>query len=141
MFKILKYLKPFMVSIITVVALLVVQAVCDLSLPDYTSNIVNVGIQQSGIENAVPSIIRESELNKLTLFMNESEKNKVKDSYDLLDKNKLSKEDYEKEVEKYPALKNESLYKLNTKDEETINNLNSIMSKAIMRVSGIKMAS
>lgn len=141
MFKILKYLKPFIVSIITVVALLVVQAVCDLSLPDYTSKIVNVGIQQSGIENAVPDIIRESELNKLTLFMNDSEKNKVKDSYNLLDKNKLSKEDYEKEVEKYPALKNESLYKLNTKDEETINNLNLIMSKAIMRVSGIQMAS
>ena len=141
MFKILKYLKPFVVSIITVVALLVVQAVCDLSLPDYTSNIVNVGIQQSGIENAVPSIIRESELNKLTIFMKDSEKNKVKGSYDLLDKNKLSKENYKKEVEKYPALKNESLYKLNTKDKETIDDLNSIMSKAIMRVSGIEMAS
>ena len=141
MFKILKYLKPFVVSIITVVALLVVQAACDLSLPDYTSDIVNVGIQQSGIENAVPSIIRESELNKLTLFMKDSEKNKIKGSYDLLDKDKLSKEDYEKEVEKYPALRNESLYKLNTEDKEAIDDLNSIVSKAIMRASGIEMAS
>ncbi|HSQ90434.1 ABC transporter permease, partial [Romboutsia sp.] len=140
MFKILKYLKPFVVSIITVVALLVVQAVCDLSLPDYTSNIVNVGIQQSGIENAVPTVIRESEMNKLTLFMNDNEKNKVKGSYELLDKNKLSKEDYEKEVEKYPALKNEPLYKLNTDDKEKIDKINPIMSKSMMRVSGIEMA-
>ena len=91
MFKIFRYLKPFIVSIVAVVMLLVVQAVCDLSLPDYTSNIVNVGIQQSGIENAVPKVIRESELNKNTLFMNNSDKEKIEKSYTLLDKNKLSK--------------------------------------------------
>ena len=63
MTKVLKYLKPFTLSIILVIGLLVVQAACDLSLPDYTSNIVNVGIQQNGIENAVPTVIREKELN------------------------------------------------------------------------------
>lgn len=141
MFKIFRYLKPFIVSIVAVVMLLVVQAVCDLSLPDYTSNIVNVGIQQSGIENAVPKVIRESELNKNTLFMNNSDKEKVEESYTLLDKNKLSKEEYDKEVKAYPALKNQPIYKLNTKDEATIDELNKIMSKSMMRVAGIEMAS
>lgn len=141
MFKIFRYLKPFIVSIVAVVMLLVVQAVCDLSLPDYTSNIVNVGIQQSGIENAVPKVIRESELNKNTLFMNNSDKEKVEESYTLLDKNKLSKEEYDKELKAYPALKNQSIYKLNTKDEATIDELNKIMSKSMMRVAGIEMAS
>ncbi|MGL4910887.1 MAG: ABC transporter ATP-binding protein [Romboutsia sp.] len=141
MFKIFKYLKPFIVSIIAVVVLLVVQAVCDLSLPDYTSNIVNVGIQQSGIENAVPSVIRESELNKVILFMDDSEKENVKESYTLLDKNELSKEEYDKKVKQYPALKKEPIYELNTEEKEVIDELNDIMSKSIMRVSGIEIAS
>lgn len=141
MFKIFRYLKPFIVSIVAVVMLLIVQAVCDLSLPDYTSNIVNVGIQQSGIENAVPKVIRESELNKNTLFMNNSDKEKIEESYTLLDKNKLSKEEYDKEVKQYPALKNQPIYKLNTQDEATIDELNKIMSKSMMRVAGVEMAS
>ncbi|NFI67903.1 ABC transporter ATP-binding protein, partial [Clostridium botulinum] len=48
MLKIIKHLKPFIASILLVLGLLFVQAVCDLSLPDYMSNIVNVGIQQGG---------------------------------------------------------------------------------------------
>ena len=62
MLKMLKYLKKSTVPIIFIVILLVFQAVCDLSLPDYNSNIVNVGIQQGGVEDAVPDVIRESEL-------------------------------------------------------------------------------
>lgn len=77
MLKIMRHLKPFIASIIAVVCLLTVQAVCDLSLPDYMSNIVNVGIQQKGVENAVPEVIRKSEMDKLTLFMNENEKKKL----------------------------------------------------------------
>lgn len=140
MLKILKYLKPFVVSIVTVIALLVVQAVCDLSLPDYTSNIVNVGIQQGGIENAVPNVIRETELNKIMMFMSDREKSIVKENYNLLDKDKLSASDYENKVKEYPELKNEPLYELNTKDKETKDNLNSIISKAIMSVSAVDMA-
>ena len=121
MFKMLKYLKPFTISVITVLALLVVQAVCDLSLPDYTSNIVNVGIQQNGIENAVPKEIRKSELDKLMIFMTDSQKNLVEKSYS------------EKSDDK-------TIYELNTKDKETISDLNSIMTKSIMKVSAIDMA-
>ena len=141
MSKVLKYLKPFTLSIMLVVGLLVVQAFCDLSLPDYTSNIVNVGIQQNGIKNAVPTVIREKELNKLMIFMNDNQKDEVNKNYKLIDKNNLSKEEYDKEVKKYPILKSEPLYKLNTKDKEEIENLNTIMSKAWIKVSGIEAAS
>ncbi|MGL5348220.1 MAG: ABC transporter ATP-binding protein [Peptostreptococcaceae bacterium] len=140
MFKIFKYLKPFVISIVTVFALLVVQAVCDLSLPDYTSNIVNVGIQQGGIENAVPNVIRKSEFDKLVIFMTDKEKDTVKESYNLLEKSKLSSSEYDKKLKQYPELKNNSLYELNTKDQEIIDSLNTILSKSIMRVESIGIA-
>ncbi|NIZ88171.1 ABC transporter ATP-binding protein, partial [Clostridioides difficile] len=120
-------------SIVIIVCLLVIQAVCDLSLPEYTSNIVNVGIQQGGVENSVPSVIRESELNKITLFMDKSSKDKVLDNYTL-----LNKKDYVKYKDKYPGLKDESLYELNTKDKDTIDDLNVIFGKAILIVSGLE---
>ena len=100
--RVLKYLKPFTLSLILVITLLVVQATCDLSLPDYTSNIVNIGIQQNGIENAVPTVIREKELNKLMIFMNENQIEEVNKNYKLINKDNLTKEEYDKEVKKYP---------------------------------------
>ncbi|ALP04224.1 putative ABC transporter ATP-binding protein [Clostridioides difficile] len=133
MFKLIKYLKKSALSIVIIVCLLVIQAVCDLSLPEYTSNIVNVGIQQGGVENSVPSVIRESELNKITLFMDKSSKDKVLDNYTL-----LNKKDYVKYKDKYPGLKDESIYELNTKDKDTIDDLNVIFGKAILIVSGLE---
>lgn len=58
--KIASYLRRFFLPVLGIVVLLVIQAVCDLSLPDYTSKIVNVGIQQGGIENPAPEQIRQS---------------------------------------------------------------------------------
>ena len=66
MIKLIKYLRPFVVMISMAIALLFVQAMCDLALPDYTSNIVNKGIQQGGILDAVPQAIRQSQMNKIT---------------------------------------------------------------------------
>ncbi|HBG5344490.1 TPA: ABC transporter ATP-binding protein [Clostridioides difficile] len=133
MFKLIKYLKKSALSIVIIVCLLVIQAVCDLSLPKYTSNIVNVGVQQGGVENSVPSVIREGELDKITLFMDKSSKDKVLDNYTL-----LNKKDYAKYKDKYPGLKDESLYELNTKDKDTIDDLNTIFGKAILIVSGLE---
>ncbi|WP_296646834.1 ABC transporter ATP-binding protein [Romboutsia sp. 13368] len=141
MTKVLKYLKPFTLSLILVIGLLVVQATCDLSLPDYTSNIVNIGIQQNGIENAVPVVIREKELDKLMIFMNDKQKQEVEKSYDLIEKSNLSKDEYDKYVKQYPLLKSEPLYKLNTDNKEDIDSLNKIMGTSLMKVSGIEMAS
>ncbi|RDY23353.1 ABC transporter ATP-binding protein [Romboutsia maritimum] len=137
MFKLIKYLKKSTVAIIAIIGLLVIQAVCDLSLPDYTSKIVNVGIQQGGVENAVPKIIRKSELDKIILFMNDNDKNLVMNNYDLLDKNSFTKSEFNKYKELYPKLNQESLYKLTTDNKEKIEELNNIMGKPILIASGI----
>ena len=120
---------------ILAIALLFVQAICDLSLPDYMSNIVNVGIQQGGVENAVPKVIKASEMEKLFIFMKDDEKNVVDNNYTLLDKDNLTKDEYNKYVKDYPELKNESIYKLNTKKKENIDNLNKIFGKPMLIVS------
>lgn len=140
MFKLIKYLKNSVVPIIMIIGLLIVQAVCDLSLPDYTSNIVNVGIQQGGVENVTPEVIRKSQLEKLELFISEEDKIEIKSNYTLLDKDSLSDEEYNKYVKKYPALENENVYKLTAKkkDKETIEKLNGIFAKPMLVVQGFE---
>lgn len=81
MIKILKYLKKSWAWIILILALLIVQAYCDLSLPQYTSDIVDTGIQQSGIDSCLPEQIRSSEMDKLTLFLEDSEKDELLSAY------------------------------------------------------------
>lgn len=135
MLNLLKHLKPFVASMILAIALLFVQAICDLSLPDYMSNIVNVGIQQGGVENAVPKVIKSSEMEKLFIFINDDEENIIKDNYTLLDKDNLTTDEYNKYVKDYPELKNESIYKLNTNKEENIDKLNYIFGKPMLIVS------
>ena len=134
MTKLFKYLKQSWVAIFTILILLALQATTELSLPTYTSNIVNVGIQQSGIENATIKAIRESEMNKLTTFMNDSDKEKVLDNYKLVNKDNLSKEEFNNYKKKYPVIKKESLYVLSTKDKDTIDKLSNILSKPMLIV-------
>ena len=74
MFKVLKNLKESWISVITIVLLLIVQAAGDLTLPDYTSKIVNVGIQNGGIENVAPEVIRKSEMENMLIFTDEDDK-------------------------------------------------------------------
>ena len=77
MTKLGKYLKPFALSILAIVALLFTQAMCELAMPDYMSSIVDVGIVSGGVEDGVPSVIRESEVKKLVLFLFIHEQNKL----------------------------------------------------------------
>ena len=81
MLKLMKYLKKSVGSIVLIIGLLFLQAYCDLSLPDYTSKIINVGIQQKGIEDGVPEKIRESSLENLELFMSEEDKTEISNAY------------------------------------------------------------
>lgn len=83
MIRIVKYLKKSVVYIAAIIILLFLQAYCDLSLPAFTSDIVNIGIQQGGIEDAVPHTIREGELKKLLVFMDEEEREFVNSCYTL----------------------------------------------------------
>ncbi|MEG0691625.1 MAG: ABC transporter ATP-binding protein, partial [Oscillospiraceae bacterium] len=129
MLKLLKYMKKSTVPIIAIIALLFIQALCDLSLPDYTSNIVNVGIQQGGVENATPDIIRATEFEKILLFVAPENNQFVLDHYTKISKDSLTQNEYEKYLKKYPAIEREALYKLNKVDKETLILLNAALAK------------
>ncbi len=135
MLKLVKYLKPYVALLIAAVVLLGIQVVCDLSLPNYMSDIVNQGIQQGGIVNAVPQAIRQSEMNKLTLFMNADEKKEVLADYTLLDRSTLSADAYGKSVSQYPALSKEPVYQLKSIDNTENNTINSVLGKAFLAAS------
>ena len=83
MLKLIRYLKQVKWQVLAIVLLLVVQAWCDLSLPQYTSDIVDVGIQQGGIEHAAPDQLRDETMEGLKLFMEEDDWNKVEAAYTL----------------------------------------------------------
>lgn len=78
---IFRFLKDSKQNVFIIVLLLILQAYCDLSLPSYTSNILNVGLQQNGIEDAVPNSIRSASLEDLYLFMSDEDIDVVEDSY------------------------------------------------------------
>src|SRR5512146_1945447 len=137
MLKLLRFAKPYWLLLVLAIALLFAQANFDLALPDYLSRIVNTGIQQGGVENAVPQAIRQSEMNRVVLFMSAADKESVLADYTLIDKNSP---DYQKYVEEYPALANEPIYVLNNIDKTEIERINPIMSKALLAVSGIEQA-
>ncbi len=137
MLKLIKYLKPAVFSILLIIGLLLVQAYCDLALPDYMSNIVNVGIQQGGIENAVPKAIRQSEAEKLFLFMEDTDKAFFIKSYTLYQPGDISQKDYNRFVKDYPALAKEPVYLLSSSDKDTVETLNKLLPKPMLVVYGI----
>ena len=137
MLKIFKHLKNSSFIIFIIILLLAGQATCELSLPTYTSNIINIGIQQGGIENSVPEVIRKTEMDKLFIFMNDKNKDVVLDNYKLLNKESLSSYEFNKYKESYPALDKEDIYLLNTNKEETILKLDKILGKPELIVYGL----
>lgn len=102
---IIKLFKPLIIFIIFVIGLLYIQARLELKLPDYTANIVNVGIQQNGIEKAVYKEISNSSLQRLLLFTKDDEK--ILSYYHIAEKNKEN-------LKKYPLLEKEDIYLLNS---------------------------
>ena len=97
MIKLMKFLKKSAGYVLLIIALLFLQAYCDLSLPDYTSKIVNVGIQQSGIEDSVPEKIRKTSMDNLKLFMDEDDKETVDSFYEEDEDNLVLKDDVKSE--------------------------------------------
>lgn len=138
MLKIFKHLRNSSFIIFIIILLLAGQASCELSLPTYTSNIINIGIQQSGIENSVPEVIRKSEMDKLFIFLSDKNKNTILNNYKLLNKNSLSDEEYNKYKDSYPALSDEEIYLLNTKDRDIIEKLDNILGKPELIVYGLE---
>ena len=80
--KLFKYLGKYWKTVIMILAVLVLQAYCDLSLPAYTSDIVNIGIQQGGVDDKIPNAISTEEMNKVLLFMSSENQQTVQDAYE-----------------------------------------------------------
>jgi ATP-binding cassette subfamily B multidrug efflux pump len=135
MTRLAKYIKPYSLMLITAILLLFAQANLDLALPDYLSRIVNTGIQQGGVENAVPVAIRQSEMDRVLIFVDASEKDSVLADYTLVDSNSP---DYQTYLKDYPALADGPIYALNNIDQAEIDRLNPIMGKALMTVAGME---
>lgn len=130
----IKYLKKSVVPILIVIGLLVVQAMSDLALPSYTSDIVNVGIQQQGIESAAPEVIRKSSMEELALFLSDSDWQAVQSHYRLVDSSSLPQEEYEQYLEQYPAIETEALYVRGTDDGDSVEALSALLSKPMLVV-------
>ena len=126
MFKLRKYVRPFLGSILVIIALLFGQAMCELAMPDYMSDIVNVGINAGGIENGVFDALSETRYDQLALLMNEEEKTIFQNSYTLTTPQSAT----ESEREKYPALANENVYILNYLSSQEETALNQALSQA-----------
>lgn len=131
MLKVLKNLKKSWVSVIIIVALLCVQASVDLALPDYTSKIINIGIQAGGIENAVPQIISKNDMENVLLFTEQD--NEIMNNYQLVGstKTKWQEESIKKYLEK-EDVELDTIYVLNEIDEEKEQELSKIMATPLM---------
>ncbi len=137
MMKMMKFVKPYRWTLALAVALIFAQANLDLSLPDYLSRIVNTGIQQGGVENALPEAIRASEMDKVAIFLSAADKEDVLASYALVTD---SSPDYDSYLKRYPALETQPIYVLNDIPQSEVDRLNPIMAKALLTVSGIEQA-
>lgn len=133
MLKVLKYLKKTSLSVVMIVILLCIQASTDLTLPDYTSRIVNIGIQQGGIKRTSPDVIRETTMNDVLIFTEHD--NEILDCYSLIEKENLNEKDYEKYLKSYPELENQKLY-IKNKDlsKEKEDKLDDIISKPMVEM-------
>ena len=137
MLKVLKNLKNSWITVLIIVILLCVQAVTDLALPDYTSKIVNVGIQYGGIEEAIPEVVSEEAMEELLFFTENDEQ--ILENYDLVAENLDHHQ--EKVIKKYLGneynVEENNLYVLKDLDEEQLSNLENLMISPLVEYSAI----
>lgn len=126
--KLLKHLKPYTATIVVIIGFLIVQATCDLSLPSYTSDIVNVGIQQGGIDEKIPEAVTEEEMERLLLFMSREDSERVLEAYEL----KTADTGYDCEGSVY-VLKESA-----AEDKEEVQELSEILGQTMLLVSGFE---
>ena len=133
MLKILvKNLKKSWWAIVLIIVLLCAQAMADLNLPDFTSKIVNVGIQQKGVENASPDVISKDKMDKALLLTKEDDF--ILSNYQEFSRSNLSEKEYNKYLKDYKNIEKQDTYVIKKTDEETRNKLNLEMGKALMFV-------
>ena len=137
MLKVLKNLKKSFWAVVVIIILLVVQAQADLRLPDFTSRIVNVGIQSGGIESAVPQIISKEDMENILMFSEEDEK--ITENYTLVGDS--PNKEQEKVIKDYLGkdynVEKDTLYVLNDIDSSKEDELSSIMAGPLMELSTV----
>lgn len=138
MLKLFPYIKKYYLMILAAIVLLFVQANVDLTLPDYLSRIVNIGIQQGGVDSEIPSAMRASTFERIQLFLTPEESNVVANAYQLV---KPTDADYATYLKQYPAAEGQSIYILRSLSPDELNTLSPIVSKALITVSFLEQAS
>lgn len=137
MIRLAKYLKPYLLPLVLAIGLLYVQADANLALPDYFSRIVTVGIQQQGVEDAVPAAMRAVTMDRLVLFLEAEAADRVRAAYTLVDD---ASPDYAALLATYPALAGDPVWVRRDLDRDTIGAVNADMAKAWMVIGGIQRA-
>ena len=137
MLKVLKNLKNSWVSVLVIIILLCVQAATDLALPDYTSKIVNVGIQYGGIEEVAPEVIAEEDMENILFFTDDDEQ--ILENYELVGdeptnyqekvKNKYLSEEFNTEENK--------IYVLKDLEEEQLDSLVNLIAEPLVEYSAV----
>lgn len=137
MLRIRKYLKPYTLMLVASIILLFIQANLDLALPDLLSRIVNIGIQQSGVDSPVPEAMRQETMERITLFMSEEDAAAVREAYTLVDS---SSPDYDQYVATYPLLASQPIYVLNDVSQEESDQISEPIAESLVVVSFLEQA-
>ncbi len=138
MLRLTRFLKPYLLMVLLAIVLLFLQANADLALPDYLSRIVNVGIQQGGVESAVPPAIRASRLDQVTTFLTDEEAARVRAAYVLVD---AGSPDYADTLEAIPGVAEGPVYVLSeavSADADEMAWLEPVLARALVAVTGVE---
>jgi ATP-binding cassette subfamily B multidrug efflux pump len=138
MLKLMRYMKPYILTVIVIFGLLFAQAMADLALPDYMSRIVNVGLQQGGLESPAPIVVRSIQMDHLQLLMLPADQAFVTQSYELLDPAKLTAADLAKYSKDYPLLQTTAIYHQLKVSKSDLKRLETIFAKSITMLKAIE---
>ena len=132
MLKLFPYIRRYTLPILAAILLLFVQANADLTLPDYLSKIVNIGIQQNGVASAVPPVMRAQTYQRISLFLTADELTQMEQAYRRVEP---ANADYADLARQYPALDGKPLYVLQVQDATTLDSLQPVVARALLAVS------
>jgi len=130
-----KYFKPYIFLLLTAIILLFIQAYTNLALPDYMSDIVNVGIQQGGITTNTPQAIRKDKMDKLLIFVNKKDSEFILSNYELFKHGSVEADEYQG---LYPSIEKEDLYILKNINQDTHERLHSLLTNPWLITAGIE---
>jgi len=132
MLRLFPYIRKYTAPILITIALLFIQANADLTLPDYLSKIVNIGIQQGGVDSAVPAALREQTYQRMVFFLTEAEQAQVAQAYARVEPSAANYAEYQS---KYTALNGLPVYVLQKQDAATLDALKPIVARGLSTIS------